>query len=112
MTRTGAGVGARGLVLSLTAVHPSLARAQEPPVAPSRLAVVWSSADPDVAKRVCFMYTHAAKRAKWFDVVHLVVWGPMAEARIAFLIPGAVEIIVLPDGEVAFRVGRGVIFIP
>ena len=66
------------IVLLQMAVHPVLARAQEPPVAPSRLAVIWSSADPDVAKRVCFMYTHAAKRQKWFDDVTLVVWGPSA----------------------------------
>jgi hypothetical protein len=45
---------------------------------PSRLAVVWSSGDPEVAHRVCFMYTHAAKQAKWFDEVQLIVWGPSA----------------------------------
>lgn len=48
------------------------------PEAPSRLGVVWSSGDADVAHRVCFMYTHAAKRARWFDEVRLVVWGPSA----------------------------------
>ena len=47
--------------------------------APSQLCVVWSSADPGVAKNVCFMYTHNAKRAGWFGVVHLVVWGPSAK---------------------------------
>jgi len=46
---------------------------------PSQLCVVWSSADPDVARNVCFMYTLNAKRAGWFDVVHLVVWGPSAK---------------------------------
>jgi len=45
---------------------------------PSRLAVVWTSADPDVAHRMCLMYTHAAKTARWFDDVRLVVWGPSA----------------------------------
>jgi len=44
----------------------------------SRLAVVWSSADPDVAHRVCFMYTHNAKTSRWFDEVELIVWGPSA----------------------------------
>ena len=47
--------------------------------ATSRLCVVWSSGDPGVAKNVCFMYTHNAKRAGWFGVVHLVVWGPSAK---------------------------------
>ena len=46
---------------------------------PSQLCVVWTSGDPGVAKNVCFMYTHNAKRAGWFGVVHLVVWGPSAK---------------------------------
>jgi hypothetical protein len=45
---------------------------------PSRLAVLWSSGDPDVAHRVCFMYTHAAKQNGWFEEVQLIVWGPSA----------------------------------
>ncbi len=45
----------------------------------SKLAVIWSSGDPEVAEKVCFMYTHAAKRAKWFDKVVLIVWGPSAK---------------------------------
>lgn len=44
-----------------------------------RLAVIWSSGDPDVAHKVCFMYTHNAKRQKWFDEVVLIVWGPSAK---------------------------------
>ncbi len=47
--------------------------------APSRLCVLWSSGDPGVAKNVCFMYTHNAKRRGWFGVVHLVIWGPSAK---------------------------------
>lgn len=46
---------------------------------PSQLCVVWSSSDPGVAKNVCFMYTHNAKRRGWFGDVHLVVWGPSAK---------------------------------
>jgi len=46
------------------------------PKAPSRLCVVWSSGDPGVAKNVCLMYAHNAKRRGWFDEVHLIVWGP------------------------------------
>jgi hypothetical protein len=46
---------------------------------PFRLCVVWSCGDPGVAKNVCFMYTHNAKKRGWFDVVHLVVWGPSAK---------------------------------
>ena len=56
-------------------------RGQEQPAteaAGQRLAVVWTSGDPDVAHRVALMYTHAAKQAGWFDEVRLVVWGPSA----------------------------------
>ncbi len=44
----------------------------------SQLAVLWTSGDPDVAHRVCLMYTHAAQKQKWFDQVRLIVWGPSA----------------------------------
>jgi hypothetical protein len=52
------------------------ALAQEGGDQPSRLAVLWTSGDPDVAHRVAFMYTHTAKKAGWFDEVTLIVWGP------------------------------------
>lgn len=55
-----------------------LVRGQEKTLQNSRLAVVWSSSDPDVAHRVCFMYTGNAKKQKWFDEVTLIVWGPSA----------------------------------
>ena len=42
------------------------------------LAVLWTSGDSEVAHKVCFMYTHNAKRQKWFDEVRLIVWGPSA----------------------------------
>ena len=52
----------------------------EPTRAPqsNQLAVLWTSADPDVAHRVCLLYTHAAQKQKWFDPVRLIVWGPSA----------------------------------
>ena len=45
----------------------------------SKLVVVWSSDDPNVAEKVAFMYTHAAKRNQWFDEVVLIAWGPSAK---------------------------------
>lgn len=45
---------------------------------PSRLAVLWTSGDPEVATKVAFMYTVNAKRQGWFDDVTLIVWGPSA----------------------------------
>ena len=47
--------------------------------AQNKLAVLWTSGDPDVAEKVCFMYTHNAKKAAWFDHVQLIVWGPSAK---------------------------------
>ncbi len=45
----------------------------------SRLAVLWTSGDPEVASKVCFMYTLNAKKQGWFDDVVLIVWGPSAK---------------------------------
>lgn len=45
----------------------------------NHLAVIWSSGDPEVAHKICFMYTHNTKRRGWFDHVTLIVWGPSAE---------------------------------
>lgn len=44
----------------------------------SKLAVLWTSGDPEVAEKVCFMYTLNAKKQGWFDEVTLIVWGPSA----------------------------------
>ena len=43
---------------------------------PSRLAVLWTSGDREVALKVTFMYTLNAKARGWFDDVTLIVWGP------------------------------------
>ena len=68
----------------LVSVLASTLLAQTPaaPVAPAapsdKLAVLWTSGDPDVALNVCFMYTHNTKKFKWFDEIVLIVWGPSA----------------------------------
>lgn len=67
------------LVVILTSAL--LAQSAPAPVANGpgdRLAVLWTSGDPEVARNVCFMYTHNAKRLKWFDEIVLIVWGPSA----------------------------------
>ena len=53
--------------------------AEEKVSSDNRLAVMWTSGDPEVAHRVCFMYTHNAKKQKWFNEVTLIVWGPSAQ---------------------------------
>jgi len=45
----------------------------------SKLAVLWTSGDPDVAEKMAFMYTYNAKKQGWFDEVVLIVWGPSAK---------------------------------
>jgi hypothetical protein len=62
----------------VTMVHSPSVRGQESVQQNGRLAVVWTSGDPEVAHRVCFMYTDNAKKQKWFDEVTLIVWGPSA----------------------------------
>ena len=47
--------------------------------AEGNLVVLWTSGDPEVAEKVCFMYTHAAKKQGWFDEVTMVIWGPSAK---------------------------------
>lgn len=71
-----------GSIVLMACTASILARGGElapgPSEGPTRLAVVWSSGDPEVAHRVCLMYTHGAATQKWFDEVRLVVWGPSA----------------------------------
>ena len=60
----------------------SLVIANTPPKAEKTsndsLAVLWTSGDSEVAHKACFMYTHNAKKQKWFEEVRLIVWGPSA----------------------------------
>ena len=63
-------------VLLVLASFSPAAHAEEGEAPTGKLMVVWTSADPDVAEKVCLMYTHAAKNYGWFSEVHLVVWGP------------------------------------
>jgi len=49
---------------------------QEDEATPSKLAILWTSGDSEVAHNVVFMYAHTAKKVGWFDEVTLIVWGP------------------------------------
>ncbi len=59
----------------LVIAHPLDLSAQDMKTETGKLAVLWTSGDPDVAEKSCLMYTHAAKRNGWFDEVVLIVWG-------------------------------------
>lgn len=52
--------------------------AAETAAGPSKLAVLWTSGDPEVAHRVALMFAHAAPNAGWFEESELIVWGPSA----------------------------------
>ena len=45
----------------------------------SKLAVLWTSGDPEVAEKMAFMYTYNAKKQGWFKEVVLIIWGPSAK---------------------------------
>jgi hypothetical protein len=45
----------------------------------SKLAILWTSDDPNLAEKMAFMYTYNAKKQGWFDDVVLIIWGPSAK---------------------------------
>ena len=45
----------------------------------SKLGIIWSSADPEVATHMLFMYAHNSKKRGWWQEVRLIVWGPSAK---------------------------------
>ena len=45
---------------------------------PSKLLVVWTSADKEVALKMVYMYTYNAKKNGWWDEVRFLIWGPSA----------------------------------
>jgi hypothetical protein len=45
---------------------------------PTKLLVIWSSADREVALHNVFMYTHNARKHGWWGQVRLLIWGPSA----------------------------------
>jgi hypothetical protein len=60
------------------AISPYVGAQNAVPEAKTRQAVVWTSADPDVAHRMVLMYMHASQTARWFDENLVIVWGPSA----------------------------------
>jgi len=65
------------LLFGLT-VSPYVGAQNSTPDIKTRQAVVWTSADPDVAHRMVLMYMHASQNAGWFDENRVIVWGPSA----------------------------------
>jgi hypothetical protein len=46
---------------------------------PTKLLVVWTSGDRDVALKMVYMYTFNAKKNGWWDEVRFLVWGPSSK---------------------------------
>lgn len=46
---------------------------------PSKLVVVWTSGDREVALKMVYMYTYNAKKNEWWDKIRFVVWGPSSK---------------------------------
>ena len=46
---------------------------------PSKLVVVWTSGDREVAQKMVYMYTYNAKKNEWWDTIRFVVWGPSSK---------------------------------
>lgn len=41
--------------------------------------IIWSSADPEVAHNIAFMYAHNSLLREWWGHVRLIIWGPSAK---------------------------------
>lgn len=45
----------------------------------SKLAIIWSSGDRDVALQLVFLYSLNSKIHGWWDTIELIIWGPSAK---------------------------------
>ncbi len=77
-TLTHRGVIAALLMTLFVLPHFGFAFAQESEE-PSKLLVVWTSGDREVALKMVFMYAENAKKNDWWKEVRLLVWGPSAK---------------------------------
>lgn len=42
----------------------------------TKLCILWTSGDKEVAEKMVFMYTMNSKKNKWWNQVRLILWGP------------------------------------
>ena len=45
----------------------------------SKLVVLWTSGDREVALKMVFMYAYNAKKNNWWDEIRFIVWGPSSK---------------------------------
>jgi hypothetical protein len=67
------------MMLSLYPAFFEGAEVQDDSVVPSRLMVLWTSGDREVALKMVFMYTLNAKKRGWWDQIRFVIWGPSSK---------------------------------
>ncbi len=46
---------------------------------PSKLLIVWTSGDRDVAMNMVFMYAFNAKKNGWWENIRFLIWGPSSK---------------------------------
>lgn len=72
--------GLLGLILiGRSLVLAGIPPVQDDPEGPSKLMVLWTSGDREVALKMVFMYTFNAKKRGWWDQIRFVVWGPSSK---------------------------------
>jgi hypothetical protein len=64
------------VILSICSVSPLYAQEKKAMDEPSKLLVVWTSADREVANNMVFMYTFNAKKNGWWKEIRFLIWGP------------------------------------
>lgn len=68
------------IIALLTTLSAGVSMGQDRPKTESdTLVVLWTSGDIEVAEKIVFMYVNYAKRAKMFEEVIFIIWGPSAK---------------------------------
>lgn len=67
------------LLTALNAKKATSSSEEETIIKPSKLVVVWTSGDREVALKMVFMYTYSAKKNAWWDKIRFIVWGPSSK---------------------------------
>jgi len=77
---------AASLLVLVFGMFPNVYAGKEKPVTqehnmekPSKLLVVWTSGDREVALKMVFMYTFNAKKRGWWKEIRFLIWGPSSK---------------------------------
>jgi hypothetical protein len=68
-----------GILLPVLTLATTASSHQEDKAKPSRLMVLWTSGDREVALKMVYLYTFNAKKRGWWDQIHFIVWGPSSK---------------------------------